>query len=127
MPERIQLSRTKGWRMPPNTVKVDRATRWGNPFNATQTHICFSWQGLPAPLIRLHEPPNLGRCLDLYSAWLLGLLVYDPHLLAPLTGKNLACWCAPEALCHADILLRLANPDLELVAKVRALQSGSSS
>lgn len=31
-PRRVQLSRGKGWRMPPNTVKVDRATRWGNPF-----------------------------------------------------------------------------------------------
>jgi hypothetical protein len=31
-PYRIQLKRTKGWRMPANTVKVDRSTRWGNPF-----------------------------------------------------------------------------------------------
>lgn len=31
-PQRIQLKRTKGWRMPPGTVKVDRSTRWGNPF-----------------------------------------------------------------------------------------------
>jgi hypothetical protein len=25
----------EGWRMPPNTVKVDRSTRWGNPFRPT--------------------------------------------------------------------------------------------
>lgn len=31
-PQRIQLKRTRGWRMPPNTVKVDRSTKWGNPF-----------------------------------------------------------------------------------------------
>ena len=31
-PKRIQLSRAKGWRMPANTVKVDRSTKWGNPF-----------------------------------------------------------------------------------------------
>lgn len=31
LPHRVQLSRKKGWRMPPNTVKVDRSTRWGNP------------------------------------------------------------------------------------------------
>jgi hypothetical protein len=29
-PQRIQLKRTKGWRMPANTVKVDRTTRWAN-------------------------------------------------------------------------------------------------
>lgn len=32
MGERIQLSRRKGWRMPSNTVKVDRTTGYGNPF-----------------------------------------------------------------------------------------------
>lgn len=30
MPDRVQLSRRKGLRMPPDTVKVDRSTRWGN-------------------------------------------------------------------------------------------------
>ena len=32
MPTRIQLRRTKGWRLPPNTVVVSRPSRWGNPF-----------------------------------------------------------------------------------------------
>lgn len=32
MPERIQLSRKAGWRLPEGTVIVDRRTRWGNPF-----------------------------------------------------------------------------------------------
>jgi hypothetical protein len=27
----------------------------------------------------------------------------------PLRGKNLACWCALDAPCHADVLLELAN------------------
>lgn len=31
-PVRVQLSRAKGWRMPPNTVKVARPCRWGNPW-----------------------------------------------------------------------------------------------
>jgi hypothetical protein len=26
-----------------------------------------------------------------------------------LGGKNLACWCAEGAACHADVLLDLAN------------------
>ena len=33
-PERITLSRAKGWRMPENTVKVDRTTVFGNPYQA---------------------------------------------------------------------------------------------
>jgi hypothetical protein len=38
MPKRIQLRRTKGWRMPANTVKVDRSTKYGNPFR-TDMHL----------------------------------------------------------------------------------------
>ena len=38
-PIRIQLSRRKGWRMPPLTVNVARPGRWGNPYRA----------GLPSP------------------------------------------------------------------------------
>jgi len=34
MPERIRLSRAKGWRMPEDAVKVDRSTPWSNPFKA---------------------------------------------------------------------------------------------
>lgn len=32
MPERVQLRRTRGWRLPPGAVSVARPTRWGNPF-----------------------------------------------------------------------------------------------
>src|SRR5215510_2957974 len=34
-PRRLQLQRSKGWRMPANTVKVDRSTLFGNPFLAS--------------------------------------------------------------------------------------------
>jgi hypothetical protein len=104
-PQRIQLRRAKGWRMPENTVKVDRSTRWGNPFNSTQSYICH--QG--GALVALHEKPSLGRALDLFSAYLLAHTLRDPEFLAPLRGKNLGCWCKVGALCHADVLLRLAN------------------
>src|SRR3546814_15695853 len=32
-PRRVQLSCARGFRLPSNTVKVDRSTRWGNPYN----------------------------------------------------------------------------------------------
>jgi hypothetical protein len=31
-PIRIQRKRTKGWKLPPNTVYVGRGSKWGNPF-----------------------------------------------------------------------------------------------
>lgn len=86
MPQRIQLKRVKGWRMPENTVKVDRSTKWGNPWTMENTG------GIPAVLRFACETAPL---MD----------------VTPLRGKNLACWCAPSASCHADILLDLANKD----------------
>lgn len=32
VPVRVQLSRKKGWRMPPNTVRVSRPGPYGNPY-----------------------------------------------------------------------------------------------
>jgi hypothetical protein len=35
-PKRIQCKRTKGWKMPPNTVYVGRPSLWGNPFDMSR-------------------------------------------------------------------------------------------
>jgi hypothetical protein len=37
---------------------------------------------------------------------------FDAQWIAPLRGINLACWCALDAPCHADVLLRMANAAL---------------
>jgi Domain of unknown function (DUF4326) len=36
MTKRIQLRRTKGWRLPEGAVSVARPTKWGNPFGYRQ-------------------------------------------------------------------------------------------
>ena len=33
--------------------------------------------------------------------------------LPELRGKNLACWCALDKPCHADVLLEIANNQVE--------------
>lgn len=95
--------------MPANTLKVDRSTRWGNPFNLTAGYLIFDQCGYPIPTERLRTPPGLDRSLDLFAAYLRGLLRLDSDFLEPLRGRNLACWCRPDMPCHADLLLRLAN------------------
>ena len=35
-PIRVKLERSRGWRMPANTVKVDRTTAWGNPYDVNE-------------------------------------------------------------------------------------------
>ena len=99
MPQRVQLSRQKGWRMPPNTVKVDRTTKWGNPFVVGDN----PWG---------REPIGREESIELFRMW------FNPEWnggIEQLRGKNLACWCKPGEPCHADVLLELANaPSLDL-------------
>lgn len=107
MPERVQLSRRKGWRMPNNTVKVTRPGPLGNPFivnphvkagsRSGACYICVpTVEDAVACFREMLTMP--GATADAYRAQLPGL-----------RGKNLACWCKPGDPCHADVLLELAN------------------
>ena len=127
-PCRIQLRRTRGWRMPPNTVKVTRGPgmRWGNPWV-----VGYSFVHTNADAVRLFRGAVIGiRFADgsfakpqAHPESLIGRIISD----APkeLRGKNLACWCRlcdahkdGKPLgekchdcdpCHADVLLEIAN------------------
>ena len=65
-----------------------RKSKWANPF-------------------KLSRDDDRDEVIAMYRRWLL----HRPDLLAALPelrGKDLVCWCAPEA-CHGDVLLELAN------------------
>jgi hypothetical protein len=113
-PARVQLSRAKGWRMPENTVKVDRTTKWGNPYEAWRDEA----EGWLVTRTSCHWPATdkaaaLALAVKLHAEWLRAELakeIYQPAvMLGELRGKNLACWCKPGQPCHADVLLELAN------------------
>ena len=89
-PQRIQRKRTKGWKMPPNTVYVGRPSKYGNPFTALPT-----------------DTPELWR--EKYKMWVLASVKAGRLNLEELRNKNLACWCPLYRTCHVDILLELAN------------------
>ena len=121
MPERIQLSRAKGWKLPANTVKVDRTTKWGNPMvvgkHGTRED-CVRWLALA---INGYVTVGLGKDEDgTYVAD--KLIAYRKHLLRnwrTLAGRNLACWCPAKAPCHADLLLEaVANLAARAAAKL---------
>jgi hypothetical protein len=86
--QRVQLKRIKGWRMPANTAKVDRTTRWGN-------HPAARAGVRGADAVRLfarwveNEAPEEWKCAAVMA----------------LKNKNLACWCMEDAPCHADFLI----------------------
>lgn len=120
MPERIQLKRTKGWRMPPNTVKVDRTTRWGNPYWDTRRYgldLCLKLfentaQGVWNPgVIPKTAMPQWFDWLYEHHCEFRARFSRHPleNIQQFLAGRNLACWCALDKPCHADILIRLAN------------------
>jgi Domain of unknown function (DUF4326) len=76
----------------PDDLYIGRGGPWGNPFQIGR-------DGDRATVLRRHE------------RWLCG----QHHLLRridELRGRNLVCFCAPEA-CHGDLLLRLANSTRE--------------
>lgn len=102
MPIRIQRKRTKGWKMPPNTVSVTRHGRWGNPFTIGCDPSGFS------VLLPSYCDSN-KMAVDCFRYYINKCLMVNEHFLDELRGKNLACWCKDGEPCHADVLLELAN------------------
>ena len=117
-PTRVQLSRKRGWRMPDNTVKVDRTTRWGNPYDLREfgeelslrlfehtARGCWS----PANVCDVDEP-TVALIHALHCRWVRRVGASPQETArAELRGRHLGCWCAPGDGCHADVLLIIAN------------------
>jgi hypothetical protein len=97
-PLRVQLRRTKGWRMPENTVSVARPTMFGNRYrvgvHGTAEQCVAKY--------RADLEDVLGGPVGLHRALIM-------TLLSKVRGKNLACWCPLDRPCHADTLLELVN------------------
>lgn len=100
-PGRIQRRRTKGWRMPANTVSVTRPGVFGNPWRVGPE--LTADQAIRNYRAWLED----GECSlsDDLQRWRLRLCARLPELI----GKNLACYCEPTAPCHADVLLAYVN------------------
>lgn len=105
-PRRVQRQRLKGWRMPENTVCVDRSSWWGNPFPVGGN--------LQHPLghLGMVQVRNHHHAVVLFDNWLDTTDEGRAMLAAAkveLRGKNLACFCSLGVPCHADILLVRVN------------------
>ena len=75
-------------------IRIDRKTRWGNPFKLT-----------------IDTPQNRRLVLHRHYGWLqeqirTGQIAIEE--LAALAGKTLGCWCCPND-CHGHILAYAAQ------------------
>lgn len=110
-PVRLRLSRAKGFDLQAHSravnglpaINVARPSRWGNPWRAGDTVYVPSGRGVRAR----SEPMTAAEAVAKFRAAITP--PFDPDLLTLLRGHNLACWCAPNAPCHADVLIELAN------------------
>jgi hypothetical protein len=105
-PRRIQRKRTKGWRMPENTVSVCRPGRWGNPFVLSSRYKPGAKIG--AEYIAV---PTLEDAVECYRLMITDRKEWIEEAREHLRGKNLACFCALDQPCHADALLQIANAE----------------
>ena len=117
-PKRIQRSRVKGSRLPPNTICVTRPGPFGNLYHIDQHTQSGHW---------FVQGPGIGPfgrpCGNKEGAQLVAVKLDREWIMRPeqaayrdrvrdeLRGKNLACWCGAGMPCHADVRLEIANAE----------------
>lgn len=128
-PTRIQLSRRAGFDLQAASlalnglpaVNVARPTIFGNPFvhaevalavEAYERHCEGGTQRFEMGPGKLQFAPKIHQN-SVHYAWPEWLRTEG---LPALKGRNLACWCKLGSPCHADVLLKLANPICKEVA-----------
>lgn len=82
-------------------VRIDRRTKWGNPFAITAKR-------------------SRKQAIEQFEKWLLSRPALVAAVKRELRGKDLLCWCAPLP-CHGDVLLRIANAPESPPADARAV------
>lgn len=95
--------------IPPGAVYIGRPGPWGNPFV-------------------IGKDGTREQVIARYREWLMAQPDLVSKVKRELAGKDLVCFCAPEA-CHGDVLLEVANdlaPDQARAAcSCRHPESGS--
>jgi len=97
-PVRLQLSRRAGF----DLQKLSRKT---NGLEAVVVSRPSKW-GCPYPLKKESERPKI---MTKFREYLRAHPALVKKARVELAGKNLACWCKPGLLCHADVWLEAVN------------------
>lgn len=123
VPQRIQLRRTKGWRLPLHAKSVARPTKWGNPFVVWRNgewyadtydagRKCMGWAIKCADNLtaRTFAANAYRAAIDNGSR----MVPSKDEIRGALAGLDLACWCplpGPGEVdqCHARVLLDICT------------------
>lgn len=125
-PVRIQLSRKAGFNLQIESSKlngltcvvVSRPSKWGNPFKVTPEPVPMGCTTAARAVGKFHTE-MLYALSAIKPIGGLGRPGFNPPFiwmaenLDKIAGKNLACFCPLNQPCHADVLLRLANPGVK--------------
>lgn len=103
-PIRVQRKRTKGWKMPPNTVSVTRPGPFGNPFIVSPAEKPGTRSGALYICV-----PTVDDAVARFREMVEMNPEFMEKIRRELRGKNLACFCVTGSPCHADVLLEIAN------------------
>lgn len=103
-PVRIQRKRVRGWQKPANTICVNRGTPYGNPFVVMPDKDSGSRLGTGYICV-----PTLEDAIACFREYVDEAPELKAKITKNLRGKNLACFCALDQACHADVLLEIAN------------------
>jgi hypothetical protein len=98
-PQRIRLSRARGWRLPEGAIVVARPTRFGNPFRVGDPGVPDAATAV-ALFRRALASGELERTRPAFAR---------ASIRQALRGHDLACWCPLDSACHADVLMEAAN------------------
>ena len=74
-----------------NVVYIGRPSKWGNPFV-------------------IGKDGSRAEVIEKYREWIKSQPALIEAARNELAGKNLMCFCSPQA-CHGDVLLEIANED----------------
>jgi hypothetical protein len=104
--------------MPLNTISVTRPGKHGNPY---YPGCGLGFGGFDEEMRPVHWRLQTNADMVRHFREYIRLMKRDEpekfeQLVAPLRGKNLACWCSLDQPCHADVWLEVANPPLSCQA-----------
>lgn len=85
----MKVHNVKTGTAPADAVYIGRPSRFGNPF-------------------QIGRDGTRDEVIAKYREYIMARPTLQEAARSELRGKELVCWCAPEA-CHGDVLLEIAN------------------